>query len=378
MTFTPIPEVIAAIARGEAIVLVDDEARENEGDIVIAAEHAAPEQIAFMATKACGLICLAMDGQMLDRLRLPLMTRDNREALGTAFTLSVDAADGITTGISAADRSCTVATCIADTAHADDLVTPGHVFPLRAREGGVLVRAGHTEAAVDLARLAGCKPAGVICEIMKPDGEMARLPDLRTYCQEHGLLLASIADLIAYREAREQLIELQASGPVETDVGVFQAYVYRNAITTEHHLALVMGDDLGPEQEQEGDPVLVRVQQETVFGDVLPSTRLPGAGSARHSLRRIAENGRGILLLIHDASGSRMVAQLRHLGGTVHQTHYDNELHMDPRHYGIGAQILRHLGVRRMCLLTSTPQCFHGLGGYGLLIQDYIDPVGVS
>ncbi len=368
MPLTPIPHVIEAIRAGQMIVLVDDEDRENEGDLVIAAEHLSAKHVAFMATKACGLICLSMDGPLLDRLGLPMMTKDNKSRMGTAFTLSIEAREGVTTGISAADRARTIQVAIADESKPQDIVTPGHVFPLRARDGGVLVRAGHTEAGVDLARLAGCKPAAVICEIMKPDGEMARLPDLETYCAEHGLLLASIADLIAWRERRESLVTLVAEAPVETDAGPARAFCYRESVGGEHHLAIVLGDRLGPGREC-ADPVLVRVAKEQVFDDVF------GGGwklSPRNSLQALREAGGGVLLYMRDTDGTDLPTRLVKLGGTDHRAEPSSSAVMDNRDYGIGAQILRHLGVRRLRLMTNSDRPLVALAGYGLELVERV------
>jgi len=362
--FAPIPEVVTAISRGELVVLVDDEERENEGDLVMAAEHASGEAIAFMATRGCGLICLAMEGPMLDRLGLPLMTRDNRSRLATAFTLSIDAADGITTGISAADRLATVRAAIDEDARPEHVVSPGHIFPLRAVEGGVLRRAGHSEASVDLARHAGCRPAALICEIMKPDGTMARLDDLVPYCEEHGLLLASIADLIAWREERESLVEVVADDLVETAHGRFRACCYRSTVTGNHHLALVLGDDLGPGSAACPDPVLVRVHKQRVLGDVF-GTRAAQEVDVDACLGRIAEAGRGLLLYLHDERGGDLAARLASGGHSPG---------MDPRDYGTGAQILRDLGVRRMRLLTRRNPHPSALSGHGLEIVERVDP----
>jgi 3,4-dihydroxy 2-butanone 4-phosphate synthase/GTP cyclohydrolase II len=370
MTIASIPQVIDALKRGQMIILVDDEDRENEGDLVIAAEFADPKAIAFMATKACGLICLAMDGQLLDHLGLPMMTKDNRSRMGTAFTLSIEAREGVTTGISAADRARTVRAAIADGAKPQDIVTPGHVFPLRARDGGVLVRAGHTEAGVDLARMAGLKPAAVICEIMKPDGEMARLPDLEKYAAEHGLLLATIADLIAWRERRESLVELVAEAPVATAAGPLRAYCYREKVGGEHHLALVAGARLGPGRECP-DPVLARVAKEQVFDDVFGQ----GWGlSPDASLRQIAAAGDGVLLYMRDTDGRDLPERLVKLGGTDHRSEPSSSLVMDPRDYGIGAQILHHLGVRRLRLLTNSDRPLAALAGHGLELVERVRP----
>jgi len=374
MTFAAIPDVLAALRRGEMIILADDEDRENEGDLVMAAEFATAKSIAFMATKACGLICLALPGPMLDRLGLPMMTSANASRFGTAFTLSIEAREGVTTGISAADRARTIATAIADDAKPQDIVTPGHVFPLRAREGGVLVRAGHTEAAVDLAGLAGCKRAGVICEIMRPDGEMARLPDLERYAKEHGLLLASIADLIAWREARESLVEVTAETTVETAAGTFRAYAFVNTLNGEHHLALVLGDALRPRGECQ-DPVLVRVQKEALFTDRFHP---PGHLATQDFLTRIAAAKAGVLLLVNDFANRTLPDQLLAAGGQLAAGKavrpLTNPGGMDLREYGIGAQILHHLGVRRMRLITGSDRNLSALAGYDLEVVERVKP----
>ncbi len=371
MPLTPIPEVIQAIKNGEMIVLVDDENRENEGDLVCAAEFATEKHIAFMATKGCGLVCLSMEGDMLDRLGLPMMTRDNRSSFGTAFTLSIEAAEGVTTGISAGDRMRTVQAAIADDAKPSDIVSPGHVFPLRARDGGVLVRAGHSEASVDLCKLAGLKPAGVICEIMKEDGEMARLPDLEKYCEEHNLILASIADLIAYREEQESLVDLAASCTVKTAAGDVDVHAFRNQLNGDIHIALIIGEQLGPDKVCE-DPVVVRVQQEAVLGDVLPDADVLGSGSVGRYLQQIADAGGGVLLYIRDGRGQRLLHQLKNMGAEL-KVHPD-EVAMDPRLYGIGAQILRDVGVRQMRLLSHAQRPLKALKGYGIEIVEHLTP----
>jgi 3,4-dihydroxy 2-butanone 4-phosphate synthase/GTP cyclohydrolase II len=369
MPFASVDAALAALRAGKMIILVDDEDRENEGDLVMAAEFADAPSIAFMATRACGLICLAMEGALLDRLGLPLMTRDNRSKLATAFTLSIEAREGVTTGISAADRARTIQVAIADGAGPTDIVTPGHVFPLRARDGGVMVRAGHSEASVDLCRAAGLKPASVICEIMKPDGTMARLPDLEVYAREHGLLLASIADVIAWREARETLVELSAEGMVETPAGRFHATAWRSTVTGDHHLALVAGDRLRPGSTV-ADPVLVRVQKESVLGDVFAVT---GSRPVLPILRQLATTGDGVLLLMRDGAGRGLPGHLVRLGGTAHLP-APPEISMDPREYGTGAQILHHLGVRKMRLLTSQDRHLAALTGHGLEIVERVRP----
>ena len=369
--FAPIPDVLAALTRGEMIILVDDEDRENEGDLVMAAQFADARSIAFMATRACGLICLAMEGALLDRLGLPLMTSVNASRFGTAFTLSIEARTGVTTGISAADRAHTIQAAIADAARPQDIISPGHVFPLRARDGGVLVRAGQTEGSVDLARLAGLKPAGVICEIMKPDGTMASLPDLIVFAREHGLLLTSIADLIAWREARESLIALAAEAQLATPHGAFRAYAYRNTLTGEHHLALVAGERLGPGREI-ADPVLVRVQKESSLNGVYAA--VPGAIDPRGSLAQIAAAGEGVLLAVHDAEGRSLPDELVALGGRNHRLQAVVGSAMDPRDYGIGAQILNDLGVRRMRLITGSDRHITALSGHRLEVVERVKP----
>ncbi len=369
MTFAPMPQVIAAIRRGEQIILVDDEDRENEGDLVIAAQHADAKAIAFMATKACGLICLAMEGRICDRLGLPLMTTSNHSRHGTAFTSSIEAREGVTTGISAADRARTIAVATAIEARPEDIVVPGHVFPLRARDGGVLVRAGHTEAAVDLARLAGCTPAAVICEIMKSDGTMARLPDLRTYAADHGLLLATIADLISWRETRERLVDAVAEALLETPWGQVRAFTYFSQVTHEHHLALVKGDRLRPGSEVD-EPVLVRVQKAMALADVFGQAGPVPVGT---TLKQIAQAEDGVLLYMHDADGRGLHAQLAALGSPRQDAPVPG-MAMDYREYGIGAQILHHLGVRRMRLVTASDRPIASLSGHGLEIVERVKP----
>jgi 3,4-dihydroxy 2-butanone 4-phosphate synthase/GTP cyclohydrolase II len=370
MPFTPIPALLDDLRQGKMIILVDDEDRENEGDLVMAAEFTDAKAIAFMATKACGLICLAMEASMLDRLGLPLMARESRSHLATAFTLSIEARTGVTTGISAADRARTVQVAIADGAKPTDLIVPGHIFPLRAREGGVLVRAGHSEASTDLARLAGLKPAAVICEIMKPDGTMARLPDLVEYSREHNLKLATIADLISWREQRETLVDLVADGAVQTAAGPMHAFVYRSRIGGDHHLAMVAGTRLRPGAEI-ADPVLVRVQKESVLSDIFTG---PGSLPPAASLKQIAGAGEGVLLYMRDTGGNSLPGHLVRLGGQDHRTTPAAELAMDPRDYGIGAQILHHLGVRRMRLITGADRHLSGLSGHGLEIIERVRP----
>jgi 3,4-dihydroxy 2-butanone 4-phosphate synthase/GTP cyclohydrolase II len=341
----------------------------------MAAEFADAKSIAFMATRGCGLICLAMDGSLLDRLGLPLMTSNNGSRFGTAFTLSIEARVGVTTGISAADRARTIQAAIADGASAQDIVVPGHIFPLRARDGGVLVRAGQTEGIVDLARLAGLKSAGILCEIMKQDGTMARLPDLQKFAAEHKLLLASIADIIAYREARESLVELAAEATVPTEFGDFRGYSYRNTLSGEYHLALVCGNRLKPGGECL-DSVLVRVHKQSVISDLF--SKLPASVDPRACLLQLSQAGDGVMLYIHDAGARGIPHQLVGLGGKDHRAMPEPALGMDPRDYGIGAQILHHLGVRQMRLITASDRHISALSGHGLEVVERVRPATVE
>lgn len=367
MPFAPIPQILDVIRSGGMVVLVDDEDRENEGDLVMAAQLADAKSIAFMATKGCGLVCLAMDGPLLDRLGLPLMTRNNRSRLSTAFTLSIEAATGVTTGISAADRAHTILTAVSHQARPEDIISPGHIFPLRARDGGVLVRAGHTEASVDLSRLAGLTPAGVICEIMRPDGEMARLPDLELFCEQHGLLLATVASVIAYREERESLVECVATATLETANGSFTAFTYRSKVDGNHHIALVKGPALGPGKVAP-HPILVRVQKEAVLSDVFG---LHGLSSPHPYLQRIANQGEGVFLYMRD-SHQNIPSHLIPLKESDQRPQQEAEVKMDPRDYGLGAQILHHLGVRQMRLMTSSDRHISALSGHRLEVVERI------
>lgn len=363
MPFASVPDLIAALAAGRMVVLVDDEDRENEGDLVMAADQVTEAAIAYMATRGCGLICLAMDGSLLDRLGLPVLARDPRHRYGTAFTLSIEAARGVTTGISAADRSTTIHAAIAADAGPQDVVSPGHIFPLRAREGGCLVRAGHTEAGVDLARLAGRRPAAVICEIMRPDGRMARLPDLERFCAVEGLLLGSIADLIAHRERSECLVEVVAEAPVTIAGRACRAFGYRNRLNGAEHLAVVGGKRLGPGAQLD-EPVWVRVHRDDPLADLYAAGP---ASPLRVALERVL-SGDGVLLHLRDGAGVPLAQRLRALAGGPAPVH-------DVRDYGIGAQILRHLGVRQMRLLTSANVPPSALAGHGLEILEVVAPL---
>ncbi|TVR39475.1 MAG: 3,4-dihydroxy-2-butanone-4-phosphate synthase [Planctomycetota bacterium] len=372
MPFATIPQAVEAIRAGRMVVLVDDEDRENEGDVIMAAEFADEASIAFMATRACGLICLAMDASLLDRLALPMMTSRNRSRLGTAFTVSIEASEGITTGISAADRAATVAAAISDHAGPESVVSPGHVFPLRAMDGGVLVRAGHTEGSIDLCRLAGLKPAAVICEILKSDGRMARRDDLDAFSQHHDLLMVTVADLIAYREQRESLVQLIAEAAVETAAGPARAYAYRSTVHGDQHLALVFGNRLGPGCTVD-EPVRVRVHKERPLADAFGCALPRGELGINDALAAMAGND-GILLYIRGRSGDLLATQLLDRGGILHAERPVGSIGMDPRDYGIGAQILRQLGVRKMRLITASDRPITALSGFGLEVVERLNP----
>ena len=373
MPFISVPKAIEEIRAGQILVVVDDEDRENEGDLTIAAEKTTPEIINFMATHGRGLICLALTAERCDYLRLPLMSPHNTSNFGTAFCEAIDAREGTTTGISASDRTRTILTAINPTARPTDLARPGHVFPLRAREGGVLVRAGQTEASVDLSRLAGLEPAGVICEIMNSDGSMARVPELEEFCRKHNLKMISVAEIIRYRLQHERYIRRSYEGCIETEYGPFHAIAYKSDIDPETHMALVRGDLAGREN------VLVRMHTHCVFGDVFGSVHCECGKLVRASLKQIAAEGSGVLVYLHqtgqgyrvqkdDAGAERLVSHGRDF---MHYKSADGQRQFQYES-GIGAQILSDLGLHTIRLLTNHPRKIVALEGFGIQIVEQV------
>ena len=375
-----VEQAIAEIAAGRAIVVVDDASRENEGDIVFAASKATPDLLAFTIRYARGLICVPMLGGDLDRLQLPPMTSDNQEHMGTAFTISVDARDGITTGISAADRARTIRTLVDSATEPYEIVRPGHVFPLRYAQGGVLRRAGHTEAAVDLARLAGLTPAGVVAEIFNDDGTMARLPQLRAFADEHGLPLISIAQLIEYRRHSEQTVRRVVQTRVPNQYGEWRAFGYLNSVDGTEHLALVLGD------ADESADVLVRMHSECLTGDVFGSQRCDCGAQLAAAMAAIAAEGRGVVLYLrgHEGRGIGLLSKLRayqlqDAGADTVDANLELGLPADAREYSTGAQMLADLGVRSLRLLTNNPAKLRGLSGFGIEVTGRVSlPVAAT
>src|SRR5881296_2058330 len=372
MYFSTIEEAIEDIKAGKMIIVVDDEDRENEGDLTIAAEKITPEAINFMARYGRGLICLPMTPERIDELEVPLMVAQNTSRFETGFCVTIEAKGRTTTGISAADRAATVLAAIDPATRPTDLARPGHMFPLRSRTGGVLVRTGQTEAAVDLARIAGLYPAGVICEIMNEDGTMARVPELTKFAKRHGLLMITIADLIKYRMRTESLVRRIASAKLPTEYGDFHVYAFENQIDKQTHLAMVCGEI------KSGKDVLVRVHSQCLTGDVLHSVRCDCGAQLDTAMRRIADEGRGVMLYLNqEGRGIGLANKIRayELQDEGFDTVEANErlgFKADQRDYGVGVQILRELGIRSMRLLSNNPRKLVGIEGYGLSVSEWI------
>jgi 3,4-dihydroxy 2-butanone 4-phosphate synthase/GTP cyclohydrolase II len=365
VAISPVEDIVADMRAGRMVILVDEEDRENEGDLIMAAEHVTAEAVNFMAKYGRGLICLTLSRERCEHLELPPMTARNGDKKGTAFTVSIEAAEGVTTGISAADRARTVQAAVAKNAKPEDLVQPGHIFPLQAVDGGVLMRAGHTEAGCDLAAMAGCEPAAMICEIMKDDGTMARLPDLQLFAAEHGLKIGTIADLIHHRSRVESLVEHVGSRTMTTAFGEFTAHAFKDKTAHGVHLALVKG------QWNENDAVLARVHEPLSVLDALEVGRAMHSWSLDASLKRLAAEGKGVVVFLNcGESGAQLLTQFE---GKAKASHGPERGRLDLRTYGIGAQILRHVGVHKMNLM-GTPRRMPSMAGYGLEIVGYVTP----
>ena len=368
MSISNIKGALEDLRQGKMIILVDDEDRENEGDLTLAAEKATPDAINFMAKYARGLICLSLDPDMVERLKLPLMVQDNRSRFQTAFTVSVEAKHGVSTGISVADRAHTILTAVADDAKPDDLVQPGHLFPLRARKGGVLRRTGQTEGSVDMARLAGLKPAGVICEIMNDDGTMARRPDLDKFAKKHDLKIVTVADIIAYRMRNESFVHKEGETVLPTAFGEFKAIAFRNELDNGEHLALVKGH-IDPHKD-----ILVRVHSECLTGDVFGSYRCDCGDQLKKALEMIDQEGLGVVLYLRQEGrgigfANKLKAYaLQDKGFDTVEANAELGFKPDLRDYGVGAQILVALGIRKMRIMTNNPKKIVGLEGYGLAV----------
>ncbi len=377
--FAPIEEIIAAISRGELVIMVDDEDRENEGDLIMAAQFATPEKIAFIVRHTSGVIVAPLTGERCDDLRLPLMVDNNTESHRTAFTISVDLLEGTTTGISASDRAATLRALADPKISHSAFARPGHIFPLRARDGGVLKRAGHTEASVDLARLAGCEPAGIICEIQNDDGTMSRVPELKKFAKQHSLLISSIARLIEYRRHNERLVERMGSANVPTEWGNFECVAYRSTIDGIEHLAFVLGDLTTAE------PVLTRVHSECLTGDVFGSRRCDCGPQLATAMKAVQEQGRGVIVYLrgHEGRGIGIGHKIRAYslqdeGLDTVDANLELGLPVDSREYGIGAQILADLGARELRLMTNNPAKYGGIAGYGLSVVERVSIITAS
>ena len=373
MPFAPIEEAVDAVARGEIVIVVDDADRENEGDLIMAAEKMTPEAMAFMIRHTSGVICMPVEGDRLDALRLPLMVADNTESQRTAFTVSVDARHGTSTGISATDRATTVHAILDPATGPEDLARPGHIFPLRYREGGVLKRAGHTEASVDLARLAGLAPAGVLAEVVNDDGSMARGPELEQFAATHGLVMISIADLVRFRRHREKLIRRVSEARIPTRYGDFTAYVFESLLDGTENIALVLGEVSGAEN------VLVRVHSECLTGDVFGSMRCDCGLQLDAAMGLIAQEGSGVIIYLRGHEGRGIghghkirAYTLQDQGRDTVEANVELGFPVDSREYGIGSQMLVDLGVSTMRIMTNNPAKYGGLEGYGLQIVDRV------